>query len=263
MKISVITITYNSEKTLEETIKSVAAQKYENIEYLIIDGGSTDRTLEIIKQYPNVVTSWISEPDKGISDAFNKGVRMATGDVIGIINSDDLLAENALQTVADNISEETDIFYGNAIYFGQNQKKFRVRPNDDIDELRNHMALVHPATFVRKRAYEKYGVFDLSYKCIMDRELLLRMYLGGACFQYINEDLAWMRLDGISMKTYLDVTVPEGISVSIKYGMSPMKARLQGFRRATRFRLARFIRKFPFAETVRKYYHSKSTDLNV
>jgi len=203
MKISIITITYNSEKTLEDTIKSIAAQRYKELEYLIIDGGSTDQTLEIVKRNTAVVTHWISEPDRGISDAFNKGIRMATGDVIGIINSDDLLAENALRNIAENMSSDTEVFYCNAIYFSENQQKFRVKPHDNIDDLRKCMALVHPATFVRKSAYEKYGDFDLSYTCIMDRELLLRMYLGGAKFQFFDADLAWMRLDGVSMKNYL------------------------------------------------------------
>ena len=161
MKISIITITYNSEKTLEDTIKSIAAQRYKELEYLIIDGGSTDQTLEIVKRNTAVVTHWISEPDRGISDAFNKGIRMATGDVIGIINSDDLLAENALRNIAENMSSDTEVFYGNAIYFSENQQKFRVKPHDNIDDLRKCMALVHPATFVRKSAYEKYGDFDL------------------------------------------------------------------------------------------------------
>lgn len=263
MKISIITITYNSEKTLEDTIRSIAKQQYANLEYLIVDGGSSDRTLDIISQYPEVVTKWISEPDQGISDAFNKGIRMATGDVIGIINSDDMLSENALQLVADNMESDTDVFYGNTISFGEGIKKFRRRPEADLEVLRKGMALQHPATFVRKSAYEKYGMFDLSYQCIMDRELLLRMYVGGAKFQYIDADLAWMRINGVSMTSYLDVTIPEGIRVSIKYGMSPFVAHLQGFCRATRYRLTRFVRKFPVADFIRKYIHAKTTDLNV
>ena len=263
MKISVITITYNSEKTLEETILSVAAQDYRDFEYLIIDGGSTDTTVEIIKKYENVVTKWISEPDRGISDAFNKGIRMATGEVICLINSDDILAENALQTIAREIRPETDILYGNAIYFGQNQKPFRVRPHEDLDYFRKGMALVHPATFVRKRAYEKYGTFDLGYRCAMDRELLLRMYLAGARFQYVDRDFAKMRMGGVSIQSYLGITVPEDVAISIRYGMSPVEAKLLGIKAGTKFRLAGFVRRFPFADWIRKYFHAKTTDLNV
>lgn len=96
MKISIITITYNSEKTLEDTIQSVARQNYPDLEYIIVDGGSKDATLDIVKKYSNVVTKWISEPDKGISDAFNKGIKIASGELIGIINSDDTQAPVAM-----------------------------------------------------------------------------------------------------------------------------------------------------------------------
>ena len=160
------------------------------MEYLIIDGGTTDGTLEIVKRYENVVTHWVSEPDRGISDAFNKGIAMAKGDIICIINSDDLLAENALGTVAAEMDEKTDVIYGNAIYFGEGQKSFRVKPHGKIDNLRKYMCLFHPAVFVRKEAYDRFGGFDLSYKCAMDRELLTRMYLGGARFRCCEKDLA-------------------------------------------------------------------------
>ena len=263
MKVSVITITYNSAKTLEETIQSVAAQDYEDMEYLIVDGGSVDGTLEIIRRHENVVTHWISEPDRGISDAFNKGIGMATGEIICLINSDDLLAPNALRTVVAQMKEETDVLYGNVIYFGENQRSFRVKPHDNIENLRKYMCLVHPAVFVRKRAYDKYGCFDLSYRCAMDRELLTRMYLGGACFQRCQADLAWMRMGGVSMKTYLRVTVPEEVAISMKYGLPPAQAKWMGIKLAVKYTVAKLVRKLPFAELVRKYFHAKTTELNV
>ena len=100
MKISIITITYNSEKTLENTIKSVIGQNYDDLEYIIIDGGSKDGTLKIAEQYKKYISVIVSEPDNGISDAFNKGISHATGELIGIINSDDMLADGALKTIA-------------------------------------------------------------------------------------------------------------------------------------------------------------------
>lgn len=263
MKISVITITYNSAETLEETIQSVMDQNYEDMEYLIIDGGSTDTTVEIIRQYENVVTRWVSEPDRGISDAFNKGIGMATGDIICLINSDDLLAANALRTVAAQMKEETDVLYGSAIYFGENQKSFRVKPHDNIENLRKYMCLVHPAVFVRKRAYDKYGCFDLSYQCAMDRELLTRMYLGGARFQRCKADLAWMRMGGVSMKSYLHTTVPEEVAISIKYGLPSVQAKWMGFKLAAKYIVAKFLRKLPFSDLIRKYFHAKTTELDV
>lgn len=262
MKFSIITITYNSEKTLEETIKSVAKQDFIDYEYIIVDGGSTDHTLDIVKKYGGIVSKWISEPDKGISDAFNKGIKIATGEIICIINSDDMLCADALQTINDNIEEDTDVFYGNAIMFGRGEKQYRYKPFDNIDVLRERMAVVHPATVVRKSAYDRYGVFDIRYKCAMDRELLLRMYVAGAKFQYINHDLAKMRLGGVNQKTYLNQTVPEGIEISIKYGLNPMKAKFVGFKQKTRYRVATFVRKLPMKNQIRKIFHLRNTILD-
>ena len=114
-KISIITITFNSEKTLEETIESVLSQNYPNLEYLIIDGGSSDGTLEIVKRYKDKIDFVISEPDRGISDAFNKGIRYATGEIVGIINSDDLLLPDALHKVAENYDSNVGVYRGNTV----------------------------------------------------------------------------------------------------------------------------------------------------
>lgn len=224
MKFSIVTVTYNSEKTLRETIESVRQQGYRDYEYIIVDGGSTDRTLEIIKESEDTVTRWISEPDRGISDAFNKGIRMATGEIIGIINSDDLLAPDALQIIADNIEQDTDVVYGNAISFGKDIDDYVEKPSG-LQGLYHSMTIIHPATFVTKRAYEQYGVFEVELKCCMDRELLLRMYTKGAKFQYINHVLAKVRQGGINQKLYLKTTVSEGEAISIRYGMNKFKAK--------------------------------------
>ena len=125
------------------------------------------------------------------------------------------------------------------------------------------MAVVHPATFVKKSAYDKYGTFDLKYKCQMDRDLLLRMYMAGAKFQYLNEDLAMMRLGGVNQRTYVKQTVPEGIEISIKNGMKPMEAHMLGMKSIARFKVVNFIRKIPGSESIRKKFHAKTTDLNV
>ena len=111
-KISIITICYNSEAHLEEAILSVVNQAYKNKEYIIIDGGSTDKTLSIIEKYRNKIDYFVSEPDKGISDAFNKGIKVATGDMIGIINSDDKLEKDALQMVAESYEDSVDLSRG-------------------------------------------------------------------------------------------------------------------------------------------------------
>ena len=108
VKISIITITYNSERTVEETLKSVISQAYPNLEYIIVDGASKDKTLDVVAKYKDSIARIISEPDKGIADAFNKGIRMATGDLIGIINSDDLLLPGALRKMAESYDGDPD-----------------------------------------------------------------------------------------------------------------------------------------------------------
>lgn len=258
MKISIITVTYNSERTLEETIKSIRSQGYKDLEYIIVDGGSTDMTINIIKRNLDCITKWISEPDKGISDAFNKGIRMADGEVIGIINSDDLLAYNALQIIKDNIEENTDVFYGNGILFGGKDKEVRFRSDKNPNSLYHSMKLLHPATFIRKSAYEKFGMFDLSYKCTMDQELLLRMLANGAKFQYINADLAKMRRGGMNQKLYAKVTVPEGVKLSIQYGQHPIPAHFRGFYSIIRFYMVNFIKKYKYRKSGEEDYENKN-----
>lgn len=149
-----------------------------------------------------MVTKWISEPDKGISDAFNKGIKMATGEIIGIINSDDMLAPNALNTVVKDIEDNTDVLYGNAIMFG-NGEKYRYKSESDLTGFNKRFPIVHPTVFVRKRCYEKHGLFNINYRCSMDYELLIRMYDNSATFQYLDKDLAFMRLGGENQKTIL------------------------------------------------------------
>lgn len=265
MKISIITITYNSAKTLRETIQSVQSQIFnkDDLEYIIVDGGSTDGTLDIIREYDMVVTKWISEPDKGISDAFNKGIRMATGELIGIINSDDMLAKNALSILNEKTKSDSDVVFGNAIMFGGGEKAYRAKSNSNLERLREQMSIVHPTTFVKKSAYEKYGMFDLKYKCAMDRELLLRMYVQGAKFQYIDEDLARMRLGGVNQRTYLKVTLPESKEISVRYGLSPWKATVRMVKNSLRFRIAVLVRKTCFASAIRRLFHARTTELDI
>ena len=234
MKISIITVTFNSEKTLESTIDSVRSQNYDELEYIIVDGGSTDGTIRIINKNQDIISKWVSEPDKGISDAFNKGIRMSTGDLIGIINSDDMLEEGALSAVANCIKADTDVLYGNVLSFGDGIKPFIEKPKD-LSGLYDSMVLLHPATFVMKRAYDKYGVFNIDYKCCMDRDLLLRMYSRGAKFQYVDRVLSKFRQGGVNQRTYLTTTVSEGEKISIEYGMKPAKAKIISLKKRIRF----------------------------
>ena len=244
MKISIITPTYNSALTLEETILSIIDNKKKSkceIEYIIVDSCSTDATKDIIKKYKEYIDVFVSEKDKGISDAFNKGIRLSSGEIIGIINSDDMLVSSAINDLLDEYESSIDVYYGDGYYLEANKhrKEFKVGP---LDNLRYEMSLLHPSVFVCKRAYEKYGGFDTDLKCVMDRDLLLRMYIGGAKFKYIPKKLSIYRGGGESYKKYFKVVIPESEYISIKYGLPKSRARIGTIKRHIIMR-AVFIKK--------------------
>lgn len=198
-KISIITITFNSEETLEETIKSVVTQNYDNLEYIIIDGGSNDSTLAIVDNYKKYISLVVSEPDNGISDAFNKGIRKATGEIIGIINSDDLLLPGALQTLADSYDQQVDVYRGNTVLWNpQTDSKLSTRPTMEFPITKRVKSVCHQSTFITKRAYNQYGCYDVSFRYMMDADLLHRFYNKGARFKYIDRDLAVFRQGGVT-----------------------------------------------------------------
>lgn len=198
--ISVITICYNSVQTLEETMQSVLNQDYDNLDYVIIDGGSTDGTLDIIAKYQNRLGYFKSEPDKGISDAFNKGIAHSSGELIVIINSDDVLLPGALQKVAEAYEEGIDIYRCNVIVRNK-ETGFAGR---DIPSMKFPLVPLlvnvdHQGTFVARHAYLRWGVYDLNFKYMMDHDFLARCYQGGAKFKYLPIDAAEFRLGGVSI----------------------------------------------------------------
>ena len=196
-RISVITITYNSAATLEETIRSVTMQDYPALEYVIIDGGSTDGTLDIVQKYKDQIQVVVSEPDKGISDAFNKGIAHATGEIIGIINSDDILLSGALREVAEAYDPQVDVYSGYILFWNEDTgETFPSSPEVSFDKLRLHYNVAHPARFIRKDAYERYGLYRVDLRYMMDIELLCRFYKQGAKFLLIDKPLAKFRIGG-------------------------------------------------------------------
>jgi len=200
LKISIITVCYNSVRTIEQTIQSVIHQSYNNIEYIIIDGGSTDGTLDIIRKYESKIAYWISEPDQGIYDAMNKGIQVATGDVIGIINSDDWYMPDIFPKIV-NCFQQNDIsvLYGNiwAYYEKYNLYRKFTSPGS-LDNLRCYMMIHHPSVFVRRIMYEMYGRFECRYQVTADYDFLLRLYEHRVRFFYLQEDIAVFRMGGIS-----------------------------------------------------------------
>lgn len=176
IKFSIITVVYNGAKTIERTIKSIISQNYDNLEYIVIDGGSTDGTLEIINRYSQYVSELVSEPDEGIYDAMNKGISLATGDVIAFLNSDDWYADGALQHVAEQFNKEkqVQILFSNVYLVYEN--KFRI-PNKTKITDGDHINSVfyHPGTFARRELFEQFGKFDLQYKIAADTDWILRI----------------------------------------------------------------------------------------
>ena len=203
-KISIITITYNSENTLEETIKTIEKQMYPNLEYIIVDGGSTDNTLDIIRKYDGkLISKWISEKDKGIADAFNKGIALATGEIIGIINSDDGLCDGALDELAKVYDPNVDVYRGQVVLWNKDtDKKTLEIPSMHIPLAGIKVNVSHQGTFVRKDAYEKYGAFNIEYKYSMDLDLLMRFERLGARFKYIEYPMAYFTLGGLTFTKY-------------------------------------------------------------
>lgn len=208
MKISVITVSFNSARTIEDTIKCVLEQTYHNIEYIVVDGASKDGTLHIVQKYKDQITKIISEPDNGIYDAMNKGIRLATGDVVAFLNADDFyVGSKVLEKVAEAFQENnTDSVYGDLCYVSQEDsaKIIRYWKAGTFTEkkfLRGWMP-PHPTFFVKRTVLEQYGVFDASFRFAGDYELILRLlYKHRISSYYIPYCLVKMRVGGAGNKS--------------------------------------------------------------
>jgi len=198
--VSIVTIVFNGEKYIEQAIKSVLGQSYKNIEYIIIDGGSEDNTINIIKKYEHRLAHWVSEKDKGISDAFNKGIAKAKGEIIGILNSDDWYESGTVNDVASSM-HEYDVAYGDIQYWRDDEKSFMQKGN--VEYLEKESSILHPTVFVKRYCYEQIGIFDLRYRCAMDYDFLLRLKVHNYQFIYLPKVLTNMRWEGFSDKQWL------------------------------------------------------------
>jgi glycosyltransferase involved in cell wall biosynthesis len=219
-KVSVITVCYNAEKTIENTILSIINQSYNNIEYIIIDGKSTDNTLTLIKKYQSSIDTIISEPDKGIYDAMNKGIKKATGEIISIVNADDFLNVHSIKNVVNFYlnNNRPDIIYGN-INFIKDKINFSIKPLPNIKGFNyKKMPVCHPAMFVTSELYTRVGTYDISYKNASDYEFVLRCIKEGVTFKYFNEVLSNMRAGGASENYMLSLL--ETKEINIKYGLN-------------------------------------------
>lgn len=198
-KISIITSTFNSERYVEQCIQSVLNQNYDNLEYIVIDGGSSDGTVSIINKYIDKIAYFVSEPDRGISDAFNKGINVATGDIVGIINSDDFMMPNVLERVADEYEESYDVFRGYQTIYYPNRNTYKVEsPNNKFSMPPFGNVLCHEAAFITKKMYDKVGAYKVDFKYIMDLDLFIRMNRFGAKHKFIDVGVLTFRAGGVS-----------------------------------------------------------------
>ncbi len=210
MKVSIITSVYNNKETIKDAIESVLSQTYKNIEYIIIDGASTDGTVEIIKGYEDKINKFVSEPDKGIYDGLNKGINITSGDIIGFLHSDDVYMNNeVIEKVVETFKKyNCDGVYGDLVYVSKSSDKvirFWKSGEFSVDKLKKGWMPPHPTLFLKREIYEKYGLFDLSFKIAADYDFMLRVLKNNLKLYYIPEVLYKMRIGGESNKSLKNI----------------------------------------------------------
>ena len=205
VKVSIITVVWNNSSTIRDAIDSVLSQTYKNIEYIIVDGASSDGTVEIVKSYGNKVSKFVSEQDEGLYDAMNKGISLATGDVVGILNSDDFyINDEVIQSVVKVFQEENvDSMFADLVFVKPNNLVKTVRYYDSSKFHPNKFAYgwmpAHPTFFVKREFYQKYGLYKIDYKIAADYELLTRfLYKYNVSYSYLNKTIVKMRVGGVS-----------------------------------------------------------------
>ncbi|MFR9543210.1 MAG: glycosyltransferase family 2 protein [Rikenellaceae bacterium] len=205
MKVSIITSCYNREATIRDAIESVLSQDYPDIEYIVVDGASKDNSLSIINEYKDRISTIISEPDKGMYEGINKGMRAATGDIIGLIHSDDFFysADTVSKIVKQIEEQKADILYGNGLFvdFSDTSKVVRnwVSGTYKKSSMRNGWLPLHPTVYIRKECFDQMGLYNESYKIAADSDFLVRyMYNGDFKVTYYNDYVVRMRMGGLS-----------------------------------------------------------------
>jgi len=248
MKISIITVCYNSADTIGAALQSVYAQSYPDIEHIIIDGGSTDATLDVVATEGQHVWKVISEPDNGIYDAMNKGLAVATGEVVGFLNSDDVLAHaNVVSRIAEAMSDPAvDACYGDLVYVAQHDINKVVRYWRSCKYRHGLFGRgwvpAHPTFYSRRSLYQKWGGFDLTFRLAADFDILLRFFEAHKIVStYIPEVLVKMRLGGATNASFANV-IRQNVEIArafrkygLRFGLKPFVLRLVS-------RLAQFVR---------------------
>jgi glycosyltransferase involved in cell wall biosynthesis len=219
--VSIITVTCNAQDVLEQTMLSVFNQTYPHIEYIIMDGSSTDATVDIIKKYESRLSIWVSEKDAGIYDAMNKGIRLAKGVWIGMINAGDYYLPDAVETMVQAMQShpEWGIVHGNIHLLDKAGTFIKLKkPETDMNNLYKGMSVYHPTFFVRKTVYEENGLFDTRFKISADFDFALRNHRKGVQFGYVDHTIAEFRAGGFSEQG--DHWIFENREILRKYGYS-------------------------------------------
>jgi glycosyltransferase involved in cell wall biosynthesis len=203
MKVSIITVAKNSSSTIGQCVNSLNQQSYRNIEHIVVDGDSCDNTMEIVNSSSERVLISLSEPDNGIYDAMNKGIKLATGDIVGMLNSDDkFISKDSIQIIVDNIQEnDVDCVFGNMIYKNKKGITTRVWKSNPfkLGMFEKSWTPGHPTFYCKKSAYEKYGLYKTDYKIAADVELMLRfLQVNTIRSHFIDEYLVEMLEGGVS-----------------------------------------------------------------
>ena len=209
MKITVVTVCYNAETQIEETIKSVLAQTHDDLEYIIIDGKSTDSTMNIIRKYTSGISKIVSEPDKGIYDAMNKGITLATGEYINFMNAGDTFSSpNVIKEVAERIAADSDIVYGDSTMIDYNGQRIQDKAGTDTEIISKKPIYRHNASFTRTLLHRKYP-FDLYMKDIfrhaLDYNNIFTLWYNGARFQKVDVDVVTWDKKGTSDRHMLNI----------------------------------------------------------
>jgi len=220
--LSVITVVFNGATTLKDTIESVIKQSYENIEYIVVDGGSTDATIDILRNYDNAIDYWISEKDKGIYDAMNKGVSLSSGEYVGMLNSDDMFSDdNVLQNIVDRFNQEkVDAVFSCLNIVDKNNlnkvlRKYRVaKLNSAL--LRIGVMPPHPTFYCKKSCYEKAGLYKTNYKIAADFEMLVRLL--------IKHKISWSFIDKVTVNMRSGGLSNSGIMARVKLNLEIIRA---------------------------------------
>ena len=233
MKITIITVCYNRKATIENAILSVLNQNYCNIEYIIVDGNSTDGTKEIIESYRDKINQFISEPDKGMYDAINKGLQLATGDIVGLMHSDDeFYDKNVIDRIVSRFNSDSTIegVYGDGVYVSNDKEERLIRDRIggvfSLKKIKKGWLPLHPTVYLKKSVIEKNGLYSLDFKIASDTEFLLRyLYKYEINMSYINSYIVKMRMGGIStnLKYALEV-LNEDYKIYKFHGLTAFKA---------------------------------------